>query len=280
MTVVTNMTTMSFADKLRRTFAIENSDRQGRRRSLKTLLSVEGDTPASCLHFGNTFHWIGFCPTRTTLRATGKLLTRVSLLVVLAALGATMTQAAQFSVDAVKAAYLFRFAQYVEWPNPLPPDASFVIGVTGAEEVAVHLERLVPGLSVNDRPVKVRRVTRAQELDGVHILFIGAKAFSRTRSLRARAIEKPILLVTEDDSGLDGGAVINFIEVNRNLRFEISVNAADRSGLKVNSALLAVAARVERRPQGALNCLDGNFRRQRPRGCAIRMARLEARRGA
>ena len=210
-----------------------------------------------------------------TLRRTRNFLTRATLLVVFAGFGATLTQAAQFSVDAVKAAYLFRFAQYVEWPEQMPPNAPFVIGVTGAEDVAVHLERLVPGLSVSGRPVKVQRVTRAQELDGVHILFIGAKAFNRTRSLRARAIEKPILLVTEDDSGLDGGAVINFIEVNRNLRFEISLNAADRSGLKVNSALLSVAARVERRPQGALNCLDGNSRRHRPRACAIRMASLE-----
>jgi hypothetical protein len=214
------------------------------------------------------------------LRHTRHFLTRAVLLVVLAGIGTTVLQAAQFSVDAVKAAYLFRFAQYVEWPQSLPADNPFVIGITGAEDVAVHLERLVPGLSVNGHLVKVRRVTRAQELAGVHILFIGRESFKRTRSLRAIAIAKPILLVTENESGLDGGAVINFIEVNRNLRFEISMNAADRSGLKVNSALLSVAARVERRPQGAINCIDGNFRRQHPRDCAIRMAHLISGRGA
>jgi hypothetical protein len=83
------------------------------------------------------------------------------------------------------------------------------------------------------------------------------------------------LLVTENESGLDGGAVINFVEVNRNLRFEISLNAADRSGLKVNSALLSVAARVERRPQGAVSCLDSYVRRQRPEVCRLRMAALD-----
>ena len=186
---------------------------------------------------------------------------------------------AQFSADAVKAAYLYRFAQYVEWPEPLPADASFVIGISGAEDVAVHLERLVPGLSVNGRPVKVTRVTRIQDLDGVQLLFIGESAFARTRSLRARVIERPIL-ITENKSGLDGGAIINFIEVNRNLRFEISLAAADRSGLKVNSALLSVAARVERRPQGAISCLDSYFRRQRPPSCRIRMAAVNLGRGA
>jgi len=206
---------------------------------------------------------------------------RAVLLVVLAGFSATLAQAAQFSVDAVKAAYLFRFAQYVEWPDALsntPSDAPFVIAVSGAEEVAVHLERLLPGMTVNGRRVVIRRVTRAQELDGVHILYVSAQAFSRTRPLRARAVQKPILLVTDDQDGIDGGGVINFIEVNRNLRFEISLNAADRSGLRINSALLSVAARVERRPQGAVSCLDGLFRRQRPDGCVLRMASVNVRR--
>jgi hypothetical protein len=195
--------------------------------------------------------------------------TSVALLLAVAIV--SVAQAAQFSVDAVKAAYLFRFAQYVEWPAQ-PLDTPFVIAVSGAEEVAVHLERLQPGMTVNGRHVVVRRVTRARELDGVNILYIGAGAFNRTRPLRAAAISLPILLVTDDSNGLDGGGVINFIEVNRNLRFEISLNAADRSGLKINSALLSVAARVERRPLGALECRDGYPHRQLARGCVVRMA--------
>ncbi|HEU4780772.1 MAG TPA: YfiR family protein [Steroidobacteraceae bacterium] len=201
-------------------------------------------------------------------------------MVAFAAASVTVARAAQFSVDAVKAAYLFRFAQYVEWPAAPKSDAPFVIAVSGAEGVAVHLERLLPGMTINGRRAVVRRVTRPQDLDGVQILFVGASAFSRTRALRSRAIEKPILIVTETDSGLDGGAVINFIEVNRNLRFEISLNAADRSGLRINSALLSVAARIERRPQGAVSCVDGLAHRQRPSLCRIRMASANFWRGA
>lgn len=196
------------------------------------------------------------------------------LLVAVTIGSASRVQAAQFSVDAVKAAYLFRFAQYVEWPS-LRADASFVIAISGAEDVAVHLERLLPGMSVNGHRALVRRVSRVQELEGVHILYVGADAFNRTRALRTRAAARPILIVTDNERGLDGGGVINFIEVDRNLRFEISLNAADRSGLKINSALLTVAARVERRPTGALNCLDGDPGRQRPSGCRIRMAGAE-----
>jgi len=172
------------------------------------------------------------------------------LLVAVAVFSASLSPAAQSPVEAEKAAYLFRFAQYVEWP-PRSADARFVIAVCGADDVAAHLERLLPGMSVNGHQVVVRRITRADELDGVHILYVGTKAFSRTRTLRARAIERPILVVTDHARGLDGGGVINFLEVDRNLRFEISLNAADRSGLKIDSALLSVATRVERRPHGA-----------------------------
>ena len=158
----------------------------------------------------------------------------------------------------------------------MPAAAESVCGFryqySGSEDVAVHLEHLLAGMSVNGRRATVRRVTRSQELDGVQVLFVAANAFARTRSLRAAAIQRPILIVTEDENGLDGGAVINFIEVNRNLRFEISLNAADRSRLKIDTALLSVAARVERRPQGALNCLDGYPRLHRSAACNIRMA--------
>jgi len=205
-------------------------------------------------------------------------LTRGALLLAGALACTSFAQAAQFSVDAVKAAYLFRFAQYVEWP-PQAAGTAFVIAVSGAEDVAVHLERLLPGMSVNGHRAEVRRITRSQELEGVHILFVGANAFSRTRALRARAIERPILIVTDHKDGLDGGGVINFIEVDRNLRFEISLNAADRSGLKINSALLSVAARVERRLQGAFNCADGYPYRQPPGGCHRRMASAKMTRG-
>jgi hypothetical protein len=183
----------------------------------------------------------------------------------------SVAQAAQFSVDAVKAAYLFRFAQYVEWPET-SSDTPFVFAVTGAEGVAVHLEKLLNGMSVNGRRAVVRRVAHTQELEGAQVLYVGSDAFNRSRTLRSSAIRLPILLVTDDANGLDGGAVINFVEVNRNLRFEISLNAADRSGIKINSALLSVAARVERRPQSAIGCLDGYPRLRRAADCRVRMA--------
>jgi len=172
------------------------------------------------------------------------------LLAILLGLCATLVQAAVFSADAVKAAFLYRFASYVEWPSDAP-SGPFVIAVAGDEGVAQQLDALQPRMSVHGRPVQVRRVTRASDLVGVHIFYVGPGPMTRTRSLRAVAISRPILLVTDDQDGIRGGGVINFVEAGRNVRFEISLLAADRARLKIDSALLSVAAHVEMRPQAS-----------------------------
>jgi hypothetical protein len=154
--------------------------------------------------------------------------------------------AAPYSIEAVKAAYLFRFASYVEWPER-PGDEPFVFGVHGARDVAVHLERMTTGMRVKGRAAQVRQVRDPADLDGVQVLYVGTNWFRSSRHLRGASIRKPILLVTDHDDGFAGGAVINFIETERNLRFEISLLAAERGGLRIDSALLSVAARVETR---------------------------------
>jgi len=168
---------------------------------------------------------------------------------------AVTVQAAVFSADAVKAAFLFRFASFVQWPaDVVPADAPFVIGVFDGDAVAAQLDSLVPGMSVRGQTVQIRRVTKPAELDGVRILYAGPGSISRSRAVRARAMTLPILLVTDQDDGFDSGSVINFIPAPRNVRFEISLIAADRAHLSVDSALLAVAARVQRRAQTDRPC--------------------------
>jgi hypothetical protein len=180
----------------------------------------------------------------------------VLLITIVLSFCAARSRADTFSVEAVKAAFLYRFASYVEWPADSPA-SPFVIAVAGDEDVAKQLEALAPRMMVNRRPVQLRRVTRAADLDGVHILYVGPKALTRTRTLRNVAIDRSILIVTDDDRGLDAGAVINFVETNRNVRFEISVIAADRARLKIDSALLSVAAHVERRPPAIRSVDEG-----------------------
>jgi hypothetical protein len=152
-----------------------------------------------------------------------------------------------YSEDAVKAAYLHRFAAYVEWPAPPPADTPFTIGVLGADAVLTQLQRLLPEINIQGRAAATRAVKNAADLNGVAILYIAPGRLTAARPLLTAAASRGVLVVTDDPDGLKAGAVINFVRTGSNVRFEVSQPAADRSGLKIDAALLAVAARVETR---------------------------------
>jgi hypothetical protein len=155
--------------------------------------------------------------------------------------------AAQQAPEAtVKAAFLFKFAGYVEWPARLVPaaDTPLVIGVLGSDEVAAELERIVPERNVNGHPVTVRRL-RAGELvpPGLHVLFVGRSEPNARAAIRT-AQQQGALTVTETDRGLETGGAINFVTAEDRVGFEVSLDSAERSGVRISARMLAVARRV------------------------------------
>src|SRR4051812_3242221 len=91
-------------------------------------------------------------------------------------------QGTVFSADAVKAAFLYRFASYVEWPNDAPT-GPLVIGIIGAEDIASQLDQLLPRMTVNGKPAEVRRISQPDDLDGVHILYVAPEWMKRSGAL-------------------------------------------------------------------------------------------------
>lgn len=178
---------------------------------------------------------------------------RIALVCILCTL-ASVSEAAEaaYSPVAVKAAFLHRFASYVHWPEPAASADPFTIAVTGADEVAEQLEQVLPELKIQNRRAQVRRVAAPEELAGVHILYIGPGVAQRSRSLLAAASKLPILTITDESNGLASGSVINFIQVGRNIRFEVSLPAAELGRLRIDSGLLSVAARVEEQPRASV----------------------------
>lgn len=150
------------------------------------------------------------------------------------------------SAERVQAAYLHRFLNYVEWPPAVlaQPDTPYVIGVAGDDTVADELARIAAGRSVNNRGVIVKRVLPTDSLTGVHMLFIGDGERGRQAGWLRVAKGRPILTVTATDGGLDQGSAINFQAVDGRVRFEVSVDAAERGGLRLNSRLFSVATNV------------------------------------
>jgi hypothetical protein len=147
----------------------------------------------------------------------------------------------------VKAAYLYKFAGHVEWPPAAYADAStpFVIGVVGASDVADELARLKAGRSVGDRPVDVRVLKPGESARGVQLVFVGSADGAQLRRLLEPFKAVPTLTISDVPGAIEAGSVINFVLVDKRLRFEVSLPNAEQHGLKISARLLTVAQRVD-----------------------------------
>lgn len=179
-------------------------------------------------------------PLAVRLCSAGLLLALLCLLV-----GTVARAAEQYSEDAVKAAFLYRFAGYVDWPEEDPANTPFTIAVLGDDGVVNELQRLLPGKRIKNRPAQVRRIKRFSELAGAQILYVGAARAAAVRNIASATAGHPVLIVTDEERGLEEGSIVNFLLVDQRVRFEISLEAAERAGLKISSELLSVAARVQ-----------------------------------
>jgi len=146
----------------------------------------------------------------------------------------------------VKAAFLYKFAGYIDWPAGAfaGAEAPFVIGVLGADEIAAELARIVPGRTIAERPIVVRRLKEGEALKGVNLLFVGKGESQRLTAILRAALREGVLAVTEIERGLESGSAINFVTAEDRVGFEVSLEAAEKSGHRISSRMLAVARRV------------------------------------
>jgi hypothetical protein len=143
----------------------------------------------------------------------------------------------------LKAAFVYRFPQFVDWPDEAWRGARAVqLCVLQPNDFGSALDELTRGESLNGRPLVVRQIGHAAELDGCHLAFAGAR--SDATGLLKAASTRPILTVGETDAFLRDGGVILLRVVNRRVRFEISAANARRAGLRISSQLLALATSV------------------------------------
>jgi hypothetical protein len=174
-----------------------------------------------------------------------------SLLLLVAAWTAHAQQRTEAPEASVKAAYLFRFAGYIEWsPSEFEtPEAPLVMAVSGAEDVAAELARIAPGRGILGHPVTVRKLAEGEPLKGVHMLFVGRDS-ARLAGLLRSAPAQGAITVTDADRGLEMGAAISFVPVGDRMGFEVSLDSAGKSGHRISSRMLNVARRVVARSPG------------------------------
>ena len=148
----------------------------------------------------------------------------------------------------VKAAFLVRFGQFIEWPAETfkATDGVFVIGVIGSTPVLEGLQQLAGNRAAAGRAVSVHAIRSGSDLPHMHVLFVGTSERSRMAEHVASVAGRSVLVVGEWDEAIAQGAAINFMLIDRRVRFEIALDATQKAGLVVSSRLLSVAARVYR----------------------------------
>lgn len=143
----------------------------------------------------------------------------------------------------IKAAYLYNFALFVEWPADAfaAADAPIVIGVVGADPFDEALDRTIQDKRINRRRIVVRRLQWSQDLRGCHILFVSASEAARASELSSRLNGLPVLVVGETPEFARRGGTINFTIEDNKVRFEVNVDAARRARLNISAKLLNLA---------------------------------------
>lgn len=146
----------------------------------------------------------------------------------------------------VKAAFLHKFASFVDWPDgSFPrPDSPLRIGILGDGQVWQDLAQLSRDRSRDGRPVAVTRLAPGESLAGYHILYLRTPSPARIAELLPN-VPEGVLTVADVDGAHPKGSVMSFFMEDGRVRFGVSLESAHRQRLRLSSRLLAVARNVQ-----------------------------------
>ncbi len=173
-------------------------------------------------------------------------LLKSALLVFILLSTASFVSAQQSDEYRVKAAFLFHFAQLVDWPADAVGDKNkpFTFCTIGQDSFDGGLETTFGGKSIGSHALQIRHLKQPQDVPGCQLLFIGGSDRKRTALLLNAIKDEAVLTVGESYDFAKEGGMIGFSMENEKVRFEINVDAASRAKLKISSRLLLLAKTV------------------------------------
>jgi hypothetical protein len=141
----------------------------------------------------------------------------------------------------IKAAFLYNFVKFVEWPNEVLPETSDItVCVLGGEPSVEPLES-INGKTVRGRRLSVRRIRAITNVESCHVLFISSSEEGRLPQVMQNLHGSSVLTVGEMERFIASGGIINFVVERNKVRFEINPTSAERARLKLSSQLLSLA---------------------------------------
>jgi hypothetical protein len=180
-----------------------------------------------------------FCRYSASVR---RCLTTLACAAALVAVGRTPASANTKEYE-VKAAFLFNFAQYVDWPGSAfsSDSAPIVIGIVGKDSFGSIIDQTVKGKIVKGRSFVVKRLSWGQAVKDCHILFVSASEKDKLGQMNDLLKGEPVLTVGETSGFAKRDGIVNFIIEGNKVRFEINPEAAKRAKLSISSRLLSLA---------------------------------------
>jgi uncharacterized protein DUF4154 len=146
----------------------------------------------------------------------------------------------------VKMAFLFHFAQFVEWPPEAFKDASSPLTYCTIGDDPFHgaLEDSLKGKTIASHPLQVQHLKDREQINSCQILFVAASEKKRVADDLAAAAGRSVLTVGETEHFAQNGGMIGFVLDDDKVRFEINVQSALKAKLKISSRLLLLAKSV------------------------------------
>lgn len=147
----------------------------------------------------------------------------------------------------IKAAFLYRFGSFVDWPASAfaGRGAPITLCVVGRDPFGAVLDRTVQGKTIGARPVAVRRLPAVSPSAGCHIAYLGGSSEQSVGEAARSLARTPVLTVT-DGTANEGRGAIHFVVQENRVRFRIDLRMAATAGVTISSKLLNLAVEVAR----------------------------------
>lgn len=155
-------------------------------------------------------------------------------------------EAGQASEYEVKAAFLYNFAKFVEWPESTT-DNTLNICTLGEDPFDKAMDSIV-GRFIKKRRVVIKRISSVKKSENCHILFVSSSERKQLRAITQAIGDAAILTIGDTEGFAKKGLIINLIMENDKVRFEVNLDAAKRSGLHISSSLLELARIIREGP--------------------------------
>jgi hypothetical protein len=151
----------------------------------------------------------------------------------------------------VKAAYLYNFGRFVEWPPKVTSakTGSFTICVLGEDPFGRALDDILAREKIGNQSVAARRISNPRESLDCHILFISSSEANRLNKIIDALDKSAVLTVSDLPEFSQHHGMIQFVLEGNRVRFEVNLSATQKAGLTLSSELLKVATAVRRDPQ-------------------------------